>query len=372
MTFYRRATRWSHSIAAGESFLLALLLFISPSYTLAENAGSSASTATRGTSTDAVASGTEDAPEVPRARYLRHFTMEMVDTGEKNDYLQTAIVRFEKDGTTVDLVGVIHFADASYFSTLNERLKEYDAVLYEMVGGPVPAAKEGEGLMEAKTGLRSMAASLLGLEDQLAKINYGAENFVHADVNWDELKSMMAEQGDLATWLERLMSASDPATSMTGDSAPSLEQIVSALIAGDSVTLKRAAAPLMGDAERYITQMEGEAGSPLIAGRNEAVLKKLGEIIATRGPGHYAVLYGAGHMPDLEKRLLEDGYQKRMPEEWLYAWSITESASGARPATSPVEGIMRALSGNPDAQKAVETFGKLFQAFERLAKQSEP
>lgn len=49
--------------------------------------------------------------------------------------LQTAVVRFEKDGTLVDLAGVVHLGDADYFGHLNEVLKDYDAAFYEMVGG---------------------------------------------------------------------------------------------------------------------------------------------------------------------------------------------------------------------------------------------
>ncbi|HSJ02427.1 MAG TPA: hypothetical protein VK956_08245, partial [Verrucomicrobium sp.] len=57
------------------------------------------------------------------------------DTGAR---LQTGIATYRnKEGVTVDLVGAIHIADATYFEELNEAFKGYDAVLYEMVGGPI-------------------------------------------------------------------------------------------------------------------------------------------------------------------------------------------------------------------------------------------
>ncbi len=38
------------------------------------------------------------------------------------------------NGLEVDLIGAIHIADKSYYDTLNESFKGYDALLYEMVG----------------------------------------------------------------------------------------------------------------------------------------------------------------------------------------------------------------------------------------------
>ena len=48
--------------------------------------------------------------------------------------LQTAIARFAaKNGTTVDLVGVIHVGDQVYYQKLDKHFNNYQSVLYEMI-----------------------------------------------------------------------------------------------------------------------------------------------------------------------------------------------------------------------------------------------
>src|SRR5687767_12127019 len=48
--------------------------------------------------------------------------------------LETSIVRYANDeGDTVDLIGAVHVGDRAYYDLLNERFKNYDALLYEMV-----------------------------------------------------------------------------------------------------------------------------------------------------------------------------------------------------------------------------------------------
>ena len=100
-----------------------------------------------------VAPAEESAKKVEEVQYI-HFVAAAPDASAPDatapgvsapDRLQTAVVRFEKDGTVIDLIGVVHLGDAVYYEALNERLKAYDAVLYEMVGGP---HEPGEALPE--------------------------------------------------------------------------------------------------------------------------------------------------------------------------------------------------------------------------------
>ena len=51
--------------------------------------------------------------------------------------LETAIRTFTlPSGQEVDLIGVVHIADATYYQHLNSRFAAYDSVLFEMVGDP--------------------------------------------------------------------------------------------------------------------------------------------------------------------------------------------------------------------------------------------
>ncbi len=281
------------------------------------------------------------------------------------DRLQTAITRFEKDGVAIDLVGVVHLADAVYYAVLNERLAAYDVVLYEMVGGPhrpgeAPPA-DGETGIESVRQLQQLAKSFLGLEFQLEVIDYGAPNFVHADMDWAEMNALMKARNETLLTLFTRASALAEEGGVAG--LPSSEEameammkrVFNAVLTGDNAGLKRSVAPFLSEAEGFIAQLEGEDGSVLVSERNRVVMEKLAELRAQKGRGSYAIFYGAGHMPDFEKRLLAEGFTKG-EEVWLDAWSIPAGSTPGGGA-SPFEGVLRLLSENPEIMNGLRDLG---------------
>ena len=65
-------------------------------------------------------------------------TFARVDTDEQNEprALQLAIVSYsptDDSNFTVDLISAIHIGDSSYYAELNERFRDYDALLFELV-----------------------------------------------------------------------------------------------------------------------------------------------------------------------------------------------------------------------------------------------
>jgi hypothetical protein len=309
-----------------------------------------------------------DVPDTPGAGAASSSTAEP-------DRLQTAVTRFEKDGTTVDLVGVVHLADAAYFKTLNERFKAYDAVLYEMVGGPhrpdkttpdgdaAPAAGAVAEEVGSVRQLQQLAKAFFGLEYQLDGIDYAAPNFVHADVGWLEMETLMKARNEtLMTLFTRAMSLPEDSAlpGIPADDAAAeamMRRLFSAVVTGDSAGLKRTLAPFLSEAEHLIAQLEGEDGTVLVRERNRVVLEKFAELRRERGPGTYAIFYGAGHMPDFEQRFLDEGFTKG-ETTWLDAWTIPAPGSpGAAPAGSPVESILRVLSSDPEVMKGLQDLG---------------
>jgi hypothetical protein len=265
----------------------------------------------------------------------------------------------------------VHLADAAYFKTLNERLKTYDAVLYEMVGGPhrpdkttpgedAPPAEEEVGSVRQ---LQQLAKAFFGLEYQLDAIDYTAPNFVHADVDWREMETLMKARNEtLMTLFTRAMSLPEDAAlpGIPADDAAAeamMRRLFNAVITGDSAGLKRTLAPFLSEAENLIAQLEGEDGTVLVRERNRVVLEKFAELRRERGAGTYAIFYGAGHMPDFEQRLLDEGFTKG-ETTWLDAWTIPAPGSpGAAPAGSPVESILRVLSSDPEVMKGLQDLG---------------
>ena len=296
--------------------------------------------------------------------------------GTDPDRLQTAVVRFEKGGTTVDLVGVVHLGDSGYYQNLNEFLKGYDKVLYEMVGGefqPREDASVSGGTPEEMAGVHSLqklVKSFLGLEFQLDGIDYNATNFVHADVNWDEINALMtARNENLVTFITRAMVLAEKGdmAGLPSDEAritAGLKKLFSDLMAGDSASLKRTIAPLMSEAESFISQWEGEDGTVLVSERNRVVMEKLAEIRGDHPGGKYAIFFGAGHMPDLEKRLLADGFTKG-ESVWADAWTIPKGAVAAdgstAPAPSPADLLLKVLNENPEIISTIQQLGTMLE-----------
>lgn len=326
-------------------------------------------------------SATETAPtEDAVTQYLHFLPAVEVETaspggnattsGAEPDRLQTAVVRFEKDGVIVDLVGVVHLADAAYFADLNERLRAYDVVLYEMVGGPMQAAAPTTGTTAEEVGtirqLQQLAKSFLGLEYQTEAIDYTAPNFVHADVEWVEFDSLMkARNESIFSLLTRTMSLADGEKSLgiaTDEAAMQamLQKILNSVLSGDSAGLKRSVAPLLGEAETFITRLEAEDGTVLVSERNRIVMEKFADVRAKQGRGTYAIFYGAAHMPDFEKRLLADGFVKG-ETTWIDAWTIPTSTGAAAPTGSPAEMILRLLSQNPEVVNELKNLGTLLE-----------
>lgn len=335
----------------------------------------------------AVAKGEKDAAPAPVApaedavtQYLHFLPALEVETSSPTltdataaaapDRLQTAVVRFEKDGVIVDLVGVVHLADAAYFANLNEHLRAYDVVLYEMVGGPMQTAAPSTGATAEEVGtirqLQQLAKSFLGLEYQTEAIDYTAPNFVHADVEWVEFDSLMrARNESIFSLLTRTMSLADGGKDLgiaTDEAAMQtmLQKILNSVLSGDSAGLKRSVAPLLGEAETFITRLEAEDGTVLVSERNRIVMEKLAEVTAKQGRGSYAIFYGAAHMPDFEKRLLAEGFVKG-GTTWLDAWTIPAATGTAAPAGSPAEMILRLLSQNPEVVNELKNLGTLLE-----------
>src|SRR5690606_21620 len=133
-------------------------------------------------------------------------------SGGEPGALQLAVVTYSppEGGYTVDLVSAIHIGDRDYYQALNERFRDYDALLYELVvpaeaahgGSPVPGA---DFISRVQIGMKNM----LGLSFQLEEIDYASPNFIHADMTSAMLARSMADRGEsLYVYFWRMIFAS--------------------------------------------------------------------------------------------------------------------------------------------------------------------
>lgn len=268
-------------------------------------------------------------------KYIRY-----VEKGEDGQ-LQTAIAHFvrARDGASVDLIAVVHVGDQAYYDDLDNRMIIYDAVLYEMVGGPYNAEVEeavpAEGSpLEGLTMLHGMIQTLLKLEFQKDGIDYLRRNFIHADVDWEKFQALSEQRNQtLATWFERAMKLANSGN-LPGipkdekESQAMMASFMGSVINGDAVALKRTLAPILSEAESLITRLEGDDGTILVTERNKVAFEVMHEQLRF-GKRKLAVLYGAGHMPDLEKRLEKLGFHKEQTE-WITAWDIHDDGTAPK------------------------------------------
>ncbi len=270
--------------------------------------------------------------------------------------LQTGVVRYVKDGRIVDLVGAVHLADAAYFDALNAQLGQYEVVLYEMVGGEFAAREERADEADPDLAQIQLAHSIvhrvLGMEYQTEGIDYDRPNFVHADIDWDQYQALMtARNQTLATLFQRAMtlaqSGEGPAI-LTDEEAGNrmLSGLLSGLASGNAAQLKRSLAPMLGEAETLINEIEGEDGTVLVTERNKVVMTFL-ERELNRGRREIAIFYGAGHFPDLERRLLESGF-RRQTGVWLTAWDIVDPKPG-----DSAPNLWRELFSDPEVTRGL-------------------
>ena len=70
-----------------------------------------------------------------------------------------------------------------------------------------------------------------------------------------------------------------------------------------------------------LAAIDGPEGSTIITERNKKCFEVLDKQLQV-GKKTIAIFYGAGHLPDMEKRLTSDYGMKREGEKWLMAWRL--------------------------------------------------
>ena len=265
-------------------------------------------------------------PAAPKGEYLR---LVENDSGEAVS-LQAPIVSFEPvdgepEGLRVDLVGAIHVADASFYSTLNERFTGYDAVLYELVAPEGASPQPNAAPRNVVSGLQMGITRLLDLTFQLDQVDYSQANFVHADLTPEALAQSMSDRGEsIMTYLSRLLTASADQESMPLAAVGGGGMLAILFSPDRARLLKTLFARSILDIENFSRIIEGESGSSLVGARNARAVEVLKDRIR-RGDRHIAIFYGVAHLPDLASRLESDIGLTESGVSWIDAWDLQET-----------------------------------------------
>lgn len=245
--------------------------------------------------------------------------------------LETAIVRYvPKEGDkplVVDLVGAVHVGDKSYYEELNKRFKDYDVVLYELVAPPgakIPKGGRGGNSSGHPVGaMQDGLKSILDLDHQLDQIDYTADNFVHADMSPDEFSKTMADRGESFMQMFFRLMGQGAAQQATGGGSNDIGMLFALFSRDRAQRMKLMMAEQFENLEGQMAAFDGPEGSTIITERNKKAFEVLDRELKN-GKTKIAVFYGAGHLPDMEERLIRDFQMKRADQEtqWIPAWSL--------------------------------------------------
>lgn len=266
-----------------------------------------------------------------------------VKTADHEGHVDTAVKSYfrERDKALVTLAAVVHVGDASYYASLQKLFEDYDAVLYEMIRDRDVEPASEVGTDHPVSQLQIMMKTLLGLEFQLDRIDYGKKNFVHADLDPESFAKLQADRGEtIFGLLLRAALEEQGRLSTDPDAALNPFSLLFALTSEDSAhQLKFLLGQQMSQMESMLADIDQSAdgrGSAILSGRNEHAMKVLDEQIA-RGRRKLALFYGAGHMPDFEKRLIELGF-RQVTEHWNIAWDVRRKKPAASEPNLPPGG----------------------------------
>jgi hypothetical protein len=274
--------------------------------------------------------------------------MRVVRPDTNTIHLQIAMRQFvpaRGEGPAVWLTGASHIGESNYYRLLQEHLDAQGLVLFEGVKERPGPAEVGHGAVPEvdESSLQLTLAQSLGLAFQLKAINYRRSHFRNSDLSIPELQKLLveglseADAGSGTAELAALLQIMD-GRSLLGavvnfgvrllGTSPKLQALA-------KLTLIETIAQLEGD----LSQLQGlppemrKLMQVLIESRNAAVLKDLKVELKKKRPAKsVSILYGAGHMPDLEQRLRRDLKYREADARWLTAISVNPAEAGVSEA----------------------------------------
>ena len=258
------------------------------------------------------------------------FTRVLEDDQQRPLALQLAIASYApRNGdrsVRVDLVGAIHIGDQAYYGDLNERFKQYDALLYELIAPKDAVITRDDS--EPKSIISSTQVTmknLLSLSFQLDEIDYGAANFVHADLSPKEFAQSMDERGEsLYVYFWRLFYASMNQYGQDPLGLKDMKKLTAIMSSDSDNSIKVMLAYEMIDLDTHRDILGNDADSSIIGARNQRAVDVLKETLQS-GKKRVGIFYGVAHMPDMEDRIIDQLDLVYLDTTWVDAWRLDTS-----------------------------------------------
>jgi len=188
---------------------------------------------------------------------------------------------------------------------------------------PKGGRDKGDSLSNPVAAMQVGMQSVLGLEFQLDHIDYTQKNFVHADMTPEEFgESMKKNEESVGGYALKAIGAS-MAMQQSGRDGGSAGMLMALFSKNKSLRMRRVMAQQMIDMDAGLAMFEGKDGSTIINHRNDKCMKVLREQMEA-GKTHIGIFYGAGHLADMEKKLISDFQMQPGGQKWLPAWKLTK------------------------------------------------
>ena len=255
----------------------------------------------------------------------------------KGAAMEVAVIQMKnaKTGAQVDLIGAVHIGDKAYYEELNKIFKGYDRVLYEMVKPEKMDPAKRRDPKRKRSGistLQNFMGEKLDLEFQLDIVNYGAKNFVHADMTPKQFAKRQKARGEnmLSIMFKSFQQEMAANKKGGGVAQVSTAELLRALFSPNfAVDMKYIFAKQFQEMERISAGLDTDEGSVILTERNDVALKVLKKELAS-GHKKLAIFYGAAHLPDMKEKLTKNFGFKHTSTQWVTAWGLPKRASSRK------------------------------------------
>ena len=247
--------------------------------------------------------------------------------------LETSITRYQLvrengEKVIVDLIGAVHIGEREYFAKLNNQFEKYDTLLYELVAPEGTVIPKGGGRKDAIptnpiAGLQKAMQVTLGLEFQLEHIDYTKKNFRHADMTPEEFAESMSENDESISKYILKGIGQSMAMQSAGSGGDGVGMMMALFSSNKELRMRRVFAKQIQNMESGMVMFEGKDGSTIIDHRNAKCMKVLKDEL-NKGTKRIGIFYGAGHLVDMERRLMSDFQMTRGGQKWLEAWRLSD------------------------------------------------
>lgn len=228
-----------------------------------------------------------------------------------------------------------------------------DGVDAEVTFSDQPSLKRAE-IVEGE-GIQRQLASALRLEFQLDAMDESKANWRNSDLSVDQVMDRMEAGGANP---EQLFSMIGGGGFM--DAAVGMVAKLVGMSKTLSTMLKMAMVDMLSQADQLLAGMGGDMGKMMeviIDDRNEVVLSDLARVLRDEPDvKSIGIIYGAGHLPDLDRRLRNELAMEPVGETWFTAITVRVADAGMSAADarqmrtmmkSQIEKQMKAMQRQP-------------------------